>query len=404
MEEINEMHSGEEIEAPGPDFQTVRTDGREFILVGTAHVSKESVERVRETIEGERPDRVCVELDDKRYEALSKQTQWENLDLKQVIRRKQLATLLVNLLLASFQRKIGGKLGVVPGMELLEATRAAEEHGIPFSLCDRNILVTILRAWRSMSFFQKFKLLGGLLESVFGDVEITEEELEKLRSKDVLSELMNEMAEAMPSLKTALIDERDTYLAEKIRAAEGNRIVAVVGAGHVEGIRRILARTAPPTDLEPIETIPSAFPLWKWIGWAVPVVILGSLGLIAYTQGGAVAGRNLLYWILANGIPSGIGAILALGHPLTVLAAFLCAPITSLTPVIGAGYVCAFVQAYFQPPLVHDFQTLWQDVGSLKRWWGNRLLKVFLALIFPSIGSMIGTYLGGYEIITNLFR
>jgi pheromone shutdown-related protein TraB len=398
------MEQSTEREAAPPDVHTVRSGGREFILVGTAHVSRESAERVRETIERERPDRVCVELDEKRYEALSKKTQWESLDIRQVIRRKQLATLLVNLLLASFQRKIGGKLGVVPGTELLEATRAAEEHGIPFSLCDRNIRVTMLRAWRSMSLFQKFKLLAGLLESVFGDVEISEEELEKLRSQDVLSELMNEMAEAMPSLKTALIDERDTYLAEKIRAAEGDRIVAVVGAGHVEGIRRIMAEPEPGTDLAAIETIPPSFPLWRWIGWAIPVVILGSLGLIAWTQGGAVAGRNLLFWVLANGIPSAIGAVLALAHPLTVLAAFLCAPITSLTPVIGAGYVCAFVQAWVRPPLVQDFQTIWEDVGSFRRWWGNRLLKVFLALLIPSIGSMIGTYVGGYEIVTNLFR
>lgn len=385
------------------DVHVVTAGGREFILVGTAHVSQESADTVRATIEEHRPDMVCVELDPQRYEALSRKDQWEKLDLKQVIRKKQLTTLLVNLLLSAFQKKIGGKLGVMPGTELLEATRTAEEYDIPFSLCDRHIRITMLRAWRSMSWWQKFKLLGALVESVFGEVEVTEEELAELRSEDVLSEMMKEMAKAMPSLKTVLIDERDTYLAEKIRASGGNRIVAVVGAGHIEGICRALGQTGPPAELSVIEKIPPSFPLWKWIGWGVPIVILGSLGLIAWTKGGEVAGQNAIYWILANGIPSALGAMIALGHPLTVLTAFLAAPITSLTPVIGAGYVAAFAQAYFRPPLVHDFQTLWEDVLAPRRWWKNRLLKVFLALIFPGIGSMIGTYIGGYEIVSNLF-
>jgi pheromone shutdown-related protein TraB len=384
------------------DVQRLTLGDREYVLVGTAHVSRESAELVREVIRREQPDHVCVELDEQRYQALSQKTRWENLDLRQLIRRKQLATLLMNLLLASYQKKIGEKLGVMPGTELLEAVRAAEEAGIPHSLSDRNVRTTMLRAWRSMSLWQRAKLFAGLLAGTFGGADISEEELRELRKKDVLSEVMAELAEVMPGLKDVLIDERDAYLAEKIRSAEGRRIVAVVGAGHLEGIQRVLSRDVA-TDLEAITTVPPVSPVWRWVGWSIPAVIIGSLALIAWTKGSAVAGQSLRFWILINGIPSGIGAVLALAHPLTVVAALVAAPITSLTPVIGAGYVTAFVQAWIRPPRVRDFQTVTEDAGSFPRWWRNRLLKVLLAFVFPTLGSLIGTYVGGAEIISNLF-
>lgn len=386
-----------------PDDVVVVRDGeREFVLVGTAHISQESADLVRDVIDRVRPDRVCVELDEQRYEALSQKRKWENLDLKQIIRRRQLPTLLINLLLASYQKKLGAKLGVPPGTELLAAARTAEDLDIPVTLCDRNIRVTMLRAWRSMSLVQKWKLLSSVLAGAFGDVEISEDDLRELRKKDVLSEMMEELASYMPSLKSVLIDERDEYMAETIRASEGATVVAVVGAGHLEGIRRRLESSAT-ADLAEIERIPPATPVWKWVGWGVPVVILGSLALIAFTKGGDVAGENLRFWILANGIPSAIGAALALAHPLTVVVAFVAAPITSLTPVIGAGYVTAFVQAWIRPPRVRDFQSLSEDASRIRAWWSNRLLKVLLAFILPSLGSMVGTYSGGIKILRSLF-
>ena len=395
--------TGQKRDYPASQVHFLEVDGREFILVGTAHVSRESAELVRRVIEQEKPDRVCVELDAQRYQALTQKQRWEALDIKEVIRKKQLSTLMVNLLLSAYQKKLGVKLGVMPGTELLEATRAAEENGIPVSLCDRDVRVTLRRAWRSTPFLKKTLLLSAILTSVFDEKEVTEEQIEDMLQGDVLSELMKELGEAMSALKRVLIDERDMFLTHKMRDSEGERIVAVVGAGHLDGIKKALAehQTA---DLEAINTIPKVSPAWKWIGWGVPVAILGSIAYIGWSKGPAAAGDNALFWIFANGIPCAIGAVLALAHPLTIVAAFVSAPITSLTPVIGAAYVTAFVQAWVRPPVVKEFQTVGEDMSVVRKWWQNRLLRVFLAFLLPGIGSMFGSVVGGVEIFSNLFE
>ena len=384
------------------EVERLYIDEREIILVGTAHVSKESVELVKRVIASEMPDCVCVELDPKRYKALSGRKRWESLDLKEIIRKKQLSTLLVNLVLSSYQKKLGMQLGVVPGSELLEATREAEKNAIPVSLCDRDVRVTLRRAWHETSFLKKGYLLATLLVSMFDKTEITEEKLEQLKKKDVLSELMSELGEAMPELKRVLIDERDIYLAEKIKMSAGTKLVAVVGAGHLEGIKKRIGEDNKAT-LPSISTFPPVSSLFKAVGWSIPLLIIGSLIAIGIQKGTTAAGANLLYWILANAIPSAIGAMLAWAHPLTIASAFAAAPITSLTPVIGAGYVTAFVQVLARPPVVREFETVTQDMSTLTGWWRNKLLRVFLAFLLPGLGSMIGTWIGGVEIISNLF-
>ncbi len=383
-------------------MHVLEVDGREFVLVGTAHISRESAELVREVIEKEHPDAVCVELDTQRYRALSEKRRWDSLDLKQVIRDQQLSALIANLLLASYQKELGGALGVVPGTELLEATKVAEELGIPVSLCDRDVRITLRRAWASMSFFKKAQLLSVMLAGVFSRPQLSEEDLRRIRQRDVLTELMQELGEALPDIKRVLIDERDAYLAHKIRETPGRRIVAVVGAGHVEGMSRAL-HAPPALDLSEVETVPPLSPVWKWVGWGIPALILGSLGFIAWSKGAEVAGQNLVYWIVANGVPSTLGAVAALAHPVTIAAAFFVAPITSLTPVIGAGYVLAFLQVWLQPPFVWELEHVAEEAASPARWWRNRLLRIILVFAFTTIGSLIGTYVGGYEILSNLF-
>ena len=386
-----------------PDIHRINLDdGREIILVGTAHVSQKSVDLVHDVIEAEQPDCVCVELDEKRFESLSQKDRWQNLDIKEIIRKKQLSTLMVNLTLASYQKKLGDQLGVIPGSELLEATQTAKAHNIPISLCDRDVRVTLRRAWKKTSIFKKGYLLASLFASLFDTTEIDEQKLDELKDSDALSELLNEMGEALPEIKQVLIDERDTFLAEKIKTSAGQKLVAVVGAGHVQGIKAGIKEDRS-SQMAEINTIPPVSPVWKILGWAIPILIIGSIGYIGMNKGLLAAGENITYWILANGIPSAIGALIAFAHPITIITAFVAAPVTSLTPVIGAGYVCAFVQAMMQPPIVREFETAMADMASMAGWWRNRLLKVFLAFILPGIGSMIGTWIGGYEIIKNLF-
>ncbi len=383
------------------DVRVLHVAGREFILVGTAHISQQSVALVREVIERERPDCVCIELDAQRYEALSQERSFEAQDLRQIIRKQQLAALMMNLILASYQKRLGMKLGVTPGRELLEASRVADELGIPIALCDRDVRVTLRRAWHSLSMWRKLMLVSGVLASVFESPEISEDELSRLRQQDVLSELMKELGDTMPELKKSLIDERDAYLAQKIRDTRGDRLVAVVGAGHIEGMIRAL-ESEQDIELGEIETIPPVSGLWKWVGWAIPAVIVGSIGYIGWARGLNAAEDNALYWFLANAIPCALGGVMALAHPATIGAAFLSAPFTSLTPVIGAGYVAAFVQTWVRPPKVQEFRTVGDDIVSPRGWWTNRLLKILLVFLLTTIGSLIGTWVGGVEILRNV--
>ncbi len=376
--------------------------GKEIILVGTAHISRESVELVKRVIHEERPDVVCVELDEKRYKAISQKERFEQLDIKKIIKSKQLTTLMANLILSSYQKKLGEKIGVMPGTELIEATRCAEELGIPIRLCDRDVSTTLLRAWRLTPLWKKGKLLSSLILSLFDDTEVTEEKLRELKQSDVISELIQELGDAMPELKKVLIDERDTYLSEKIKEADGKKIVAVVGAGHVQGIKKALLEDRS-REMEEISAVPPLSPLWKAAGWAIPVLIVGAVIFSAWQKGAVVAGDNVTYWVLANGIACAIGAAVAMCHPYTIAAAFAAAPITSLTPVIGAGYVTAFVQAVVRPPVVKEIQNASKDIASLRGWWSNKLLRVFLAFLLPGVGSMVGTWLGGYRIFSSLF-
>lgn len=333
-----------------PDVHTITLPDRTILLIGTAHVSQESVDLVKDVISREKPDCVCIELDDKRFRALQEKEQWQSLDLKEIIRKKHLSTLLVSLLMASYQKKLGARLGVTPGAELLAAARTAEELGLPISLCDRDIRITLRRAWKSTSFLKKSYLLATLLVTLFDTNEIKAEDLENLKKKDVLSELLEEMGEALPSIKKVLIDERDIYLAEKIKASSGERIVAVVGAGHVEGIKNRISEDNRQM-LDDICIIPPVSKLWKLAGWGIPALIIGSIVAIGIIKGAKIAGASFVIWSLAHGIPAAIGALLAFAHPFTTLGAFAAAPFTSLTPVIGAGYVTAFIQVMLRPPL-----------------------------------------------------
>lgn len=385
----------------GDDVRSLQVADKSILLVGTAHLSQQSRELVEQIITREKPDTVCVELDHRRYQALSNRQQWAHLNLKELIRKRQLSTLMVTLVLASYQKRLGGQMGMTPGAELLAAARSAESLGIPLVLCDRDIRTTLQRAWRNTPWLKKGYLLLALISAFFEKTELDEDKLRTMRRQDVLAELIGELGSALPQAKQALIDERDIYMAERIKTAEGQRIVAVVGAGHLEGICRNI-HTDNSSQLPAITTVRPLSRAWKILVWLLPLAILLSLVAIGFRHGVEQFNANALYWILVNGMPAALGAIISGAHPLTIATAFAGAPFTSLTPLIGVGYVCAFVQVLAAPPMVLEFERIHEEIGSFGGWWRNRVLRVFLVFVLSSLGSSLGTVLGGYHIANSL--
>ena len=364
-------------------------EDKEIILVGTAHVSRESADLVERVIKEEKPDTVAVELCQSRYQAMTEENKWQETDLIKVIKEKKAFLLLSNLMLASFQKKIGKKLGIKPGEEMLRAVNTAKEMDIDIHLADRDIRTTLSRTWRLMGFWTKFKLLFQLITSM-GDVEeIEKEDIEKLKQQDVLETLLSELGKSLPELQQVLIDERDQYLAHKIRTAPGNKIVAVVGAGHVPGIKRYWHE---PVDIEALEVIP---PKGKWMGflkWGIPTLVI-LLIILGFYMAGANAGADMIkWWVLANAVLAGLGATVALAHPLTVLAAFIASPITSLNPMVAAGWVAGLVQVFLVKPKVKDFQRLPEDIVTVKGFWKNKITRILLIVVLTNLGSSLGAF------------
>ncbi len=378
------------------DVQIIEFENKTIYLVGTAHVSQNSIDIVRTTIQTIKPDTICVELDPKRLEALQDSNHWEKLNLREIIKKGQMTTLIGNLVLSSYQKRMGNSLGVKPGSELLAAVEEGNAINANIDLSDRDIQITLKRAWRKTGFFKRLMLGSGLIGSLFETEELSEDKLDELKDKDTLSAMMDEMGEQLPTVKKVLIDERDEYLAEKILQAPGNLIVAVVGAGHCPGITKILNENTP-VDLAEIEIIPSSLGMGKIIMWTIPLIIIASfIGLaMKDTQ---LASESGLVWVLANGIPAAIGAMLALAHPLVIIVAFLAAPITSLVPTIGAGVVTGLLQVYLKPPRVYELEKVSEEISQPKLWWKNRVLKVFLAFLLPSLGSAIGSIIGAVDL------
>lgn len=386
--------------------KVLELNGRKITLIGTAHVSKESMEEVETTIKELTPDCVCVELDEKRSESLQNKEKFKELDIVAVLKRKQGFLLLANLILASFQRRMGANVGVQPGEEMLAAINTANEIGKPAVMVDRPIQTTLRRAWAMNSLWGKCKLLAALLTSAFSNEEVSKDEIENLKTGNEMDSMMDELSDYMPVIKKVLIDERNVYMAHKIWGCDGNNIVAVLGAGHLAGIEEaliLISKSEEKTNINEISEVPE-----KGIGsvlltWAIPVIIVGLI-VSGFIYGGTRLGSQmLLSWVLANAIPAGIGAILATAHPVTILVSMLSAPITSLCPFVGVGFVAGIVQALVCKPKVKDVETLQDDVSKFKGWYTNRILRVLLVLILSSLGSTIGTFVGFGDIISKFF-
>lgn len=372
-------------------YRIIQAD-KEIILIGTAHISRESVDTVTNTIQTEHPDCVCVELDEQRYQALRDRNRWEKLNILQIVKTKQIPFLMTNLALASFQKRMGLQTGVKPGEELAAAAQIAEQNNIAVALVDRNIRTTLLRAWRKTSLWKKLNLIATLVAGMFEEPKLDEEELANLRQSDNLSAMLEEMGELLPAAKKILVDERDQWMAHHIQKAAGNKIVAVVGAAHIPGIKRWLDNPLSDQEIHELGSIPEKPTISKIIPWLIPGIVIAM-----FIVGFCFGDRSRLLeaataWIIANGTLSAIGAAIAFGHPLTIVSAFTAAPITSLNPTIGAGFVTAFVQALVAPPTVKDMEQVSDDIASLRGWWHNRVTRVLLVFFFSSLGSAIGTF------------
>ena len=387
--------------------KVLELNGRKITLVGTAHVSKESIEEVCSTIKELNPDCVAVELDEKRADSIQNKEKYSQLDIVKVLKKNEGFLLLANLVLASYQRRMGLNIGVKPGDEMLAALNTAKEMNIPFTLVDRPIQITLRRAWGKNSLFGKCKLLSALIASAFSKEEISEADIEGLKNQNEMDSMMAELAKYMPVIKQVLIDERDQYLASKIWESKGNNIVAVLGAGHLPGVEAHLQKIASQqekTDVSEISVIPKKSIAARIIPWIIPAAVIALL-VLGFIHGGKDAGLdNIITWIGWNGTLAALGTLIAGGNIVTVFAAFVLAPITSLCPVIGVGLFTGIIQASITKPKVTDIETLQDDIASLKGFYKNRILKVLLVFILSSLGSTAGTFIGGADIISNITK
>ena len=371
------------------DIHHLTFEDKDIHLVGTAHVSRESVDLVDRVLNEKKPDTVCVELCKSRYESLTQKKTWQEANIFKVIKDKKAFLLLSNLILAYFQKKIGHKLGIKPGEEMIRAIEAAKRIGAEVHLADRDIRITLARTWRLMGLWTKIKLLAQLITSAGGLESITEEQIEEMKKRDVLETLLSEIGEELPEVKHILIDERDQYLTHKIRTAPGKNIVAVVGAGHVPGIKHYWDL---PIDIAPLNHIPPRNKIVSALKWIIPLLILALFVLGFFTAGTATTTTMIMWWILANSILAGLGATLAFAHPLTIFSAVVSAPLTSLNPMIAAGWVSGFVEAFVEKPKVKDFERLPEDISSLRGFWKNKITRILLVVVFTNIGSSLGTF------------
>ena len=387
-------------------------DGTTYYIVGTAHVSKQSVDEVRAVIDRVNPDVVCVELDKVRHEALTKASAFRDLDVFKVVREGRTLYLLAHLALAAYQRRIGESLGVKPGAELLAAVAAANERGIPVELIDRDINITLKRTWKNLGLWKRSMLLSSLIVGWEEDDEdeddddqpssatVTEKTIEDLKEPKALSEMLAELGRAVPQIKGPLIDERDRYLASKaIDAGNGKRsVVAVVGAAHVPGMR---AHWGEVVDRAELERIPSPGLAWRIIKWAVPVMFL--VGLVYFWQQSDESSLvdMMLRWILPTSIGAGALTLLAGGSVFSVVTAIVVSPIAAIHPLLGTGMVVGVVEAWRRKPGVVDCEQLPDDIQSWRGFWRNQVTRILLIAVASGIGTAVGFWVGVTHVITS---
>ena len=388
-------------------IKIIQLNNSEITLIGTAHVSQLSVEMVEEKIATGDYDCVAVELCAPRLENITNQAWWKNLDIYQIFKKKTAGLLLINLALTAYQKRLAERIGVEAGKEMVRAVELSRENHLRLEVIDRNISTTLHRLVTEVSFWQKMKIVGGLVAGVFVGEEISEEQIEDLKRGDMLHAVVSEFGEELPEIKRVLIDERDEYMVGRLNQISAShdapkKILALVGAGHLMAMMANIDLPPDARNLQELDQKPPPSKTGLCIGWSICVLIL-SMFVVGFKQSPELGGQLVATWILLNGGLSALGTALALGHPVSIFAAFIAAPLTSLNPTIGAGMVVGLVESYMRKPKVGDFETLREDITHYSMWWKNRVARLLLIFFFSSFGSMIGTYAAGASIVTQLF-
>ncbi len=365
-------------------------DGKEIYLLGTAHVLEKSKEEVEKYINELDPDTVCVELCEARYNSLKDENRWQNLDIVKVIKEGKAFLLLANMILSSFQKRIGKNLKTKPGLEMMEAIKIAEEKSKRIVLVDRDVNLTLKRAWMLSSFSDKMKILEVLLESIFSNEKIEKEEIENLlENGDLISSMMEELSNKLPKVKEVLINERDYYIANKIFNAEGKKIFAVVGKGHINGIVNFLENKNFENTVEKLEEVPEKTKLSKLTPYIFGLIII-VLFVLGFMKGTKVGVDMLFAWVVASGITTSLAALCVMAHPITILLSWLAAPIKLILPPVSAGIFLAPIEAILRKPRVVDFENLNEDISSFKGFMKNRVTKILLVFAAVTIGAIVG--------------
>ncbi len=373
-------------------------EDKEIILIATAHVSKESALLVKQVIAEEKPDSVCIELDEGRYQNIQNPKAWENTDIVKVIKSNRVGFLLVNLALSAYQKKIARQMGNQVGGEMIQGIESAKEIGASLVMADRDIQTTFLRIWRKLTLFEKAKLIVSLVFSFDEDKEVSELDLKELMQSDMLESVMSSMKKQFPKIGEILIRERDQFLASKIRSAPGRKVVAVLGGAHVPGIKEEIFKEQ---DLGAISVVPPKNKFAKIAGWIIPIAIL-ALITYAFAVNIQTGLRQLSVWVLWTGVLAAGFTALSLGHPLSILTSFLAAPLTTIHPLLACGWFTGLVEAWIKKPTVQDVQNISADIFSFKGFFRNRFLKILLVVIMANIGASIGTFIAGTNLIRNL--
>jgi len=374
---------------------------KEIILVGTAHVSKESITLVEKTIEEENPDVIGVELDRERLEQLLSGKKWQETNIIEVIKTGKTYLFLLNILLSNLQKQIGQQMGIKPGAEMMAAIKKAQEKQKPIQMLDRDVRVTLKRTFDYMGFFEKLKLGGSIIGGFLGVGEkIDEQKIEELKNQDLINHLMKELGKQFPSMKKGLVDERDSYISEMIHLSPGKKVVAVVGAGHLEGIEEHL-RQNKRSNINALNSTPKKKNYIKYLTWIIPITFILFIIYGFSIKGVETAFNVLTYWIFATGSLAALGALIARAHPVTIIVSFLLAPLTTLHPALAAGWFAAISEAKFNPPKVMDFEDL-SNVSSVNGFYSNKITHILIVAALTNIGATIGVIIALPAIITLL--